>query len=95
MLMLTRFLPQCPIESVAPDVTLRLDSHIIREAFGFPEILQLTLPIGKDIAVGVFSAWLYDKLKGRATKLQINGTEVPIGRGKITRGLTEKMKKPN
>ena len=80
------------VSSVASGATLRLNSHLIREAFGVPEILQLTLSIGKDVAIEVFAAWLYDKLKGRAIKLEIDQTEIQIDKGEIKKIIIKKIK---
>lgn len=80
-------------KEVDPELKVRWDSTYIRKALGLPEIIRLTLKIGSDIAIGVAAAWLYDKLKGKATKLEIERTEVQIDKGEITRILTEKAKK--
>lgn len=67
---------------------LRYESTFIREAVGIPDIITLTLQLGKDVAVGVFSAWLYDKLKERTSKLQIAGKETPVEKDAIERALS-------
>jgi hypothetical protein len=76
---------------VVPDVTLQLDQYILREAVRFPLIFQFTLSIGEGIRMSAVSAWLYDKLNGRATKLEIGQTEVQIDKEEITRLLNEKI----
>ncbi len=48
--------------------------------------------LGKDVAVGVFSAWLYDKLKGKGEErklIRVNRVMVAITPGAITKVLTE------
>lgn len=81
------------VKSVLADVTLRLDSHIVREAFGSQEILQFTLSISRDNAVAIFSAWLYDKLQGRATKLEISRIDVKVDKEEMARFLSERLKR--
>jgi len=51
--------------------------------------LTFLLHLGKDVAVGVVSAYLYDKLKGRATKLRVDREEIQIEKNEITRIFTE------
>lgn len=74
---------------VVPDVTLRLDQYILNETVGFPIIF--TLLIGGTARMSVVSAWLYDRLNGRATKLEIGQTEVRIDEEEIARLLNEKI----
>jgi len=74
---------------IVPDVTLRLDQYILNEVIGFPIIF--TLLIGDRTTMSIVSAWLYDKLNGRATKLQIGQTHVQIDKEEITRLLNEKI----
>jgi len=59
----------------------------------FPEIISITLEIGSALAVGIDANRLYDKLRGRATKVRIERTEVRLERGEIERILTEKNEK--
>jgi hypothetical protein len=80
--------------SISPDITLRLNQQTLFESVGTPDIFTFTVSIGKDIAVGVFSAWLYDKLKDRKRKLTINGTTVNVNKDEINRVLAEKTKQP-
>jgi hypothetical protein len=54
--------------------------------FGFPDIINLTILIVEEIAVGIasgiISARLYDKLKGRdIEKIRIERTEVTLNQG--------------
>ena len=77
--------------AISSNITLRLDRQRLFESIGTPDIINLTLSIGKDIAVGVFSAWLYDKLKDRARNLKINGTAVGIDKSEINRTIEAKI----
>lgn len=42
----------------------------------FKEIVEITLTISSNIALGVVSNYLYDKLKNRARKIWINDIEI-------------------
>jgi hypothetical protein len=53
-------------------------------------VFVLSLPSGI-VSVGTITAWLHRKLKGRATKLTIDRTEVEIEEGEIKRVLQEKI----
>lgn len=44
---------------------LQFCGAIIRKAANIPEILQFALDATKEIEVGLFAAWLYDKVKGK------------------------------
>ena len=64
-----------------------------RLAVGLPSIEIIVLEIIKDLAIGVISAWLYEKIKGRAVTLRIEKTEIEIDKGEIERILLEKIEK--
>lgn len=74
-------------------VSAKYEGSIERLAEGLPEILIITLEILKDISIGIVSAWLYDKIGGRAVSLKINKTEVEIDHGEIQRIITEEIEK--
>lgn len=93
-LMNTKNLQVGMTNSISPDITLRLNQQTLFESDGTPDIFTFTVSIGKDIAVGVFSAWLYDKLKGRRRKLKINGTTVNANKDDLNRVLAEKIMQP-
>lgn len=38
---------------------------IVRKSFGIPEILQFIVDASVNVEIGLFSAWLYDKVKDR------------------------------
>ena len=77
-------------KEVSAGVVLRWDSTFIREAFGVPDIISLTLQLGRDVAVGVFSAWLYDKLKRQPpSKLEIGNKQIPVDKKAIEERLKE------
>jgi hypothetical protein len=58
------------------------------------QLFMFTFNIGRDIAVGLFSAWLYDKLKNRKdTTLSINGTKITVARKEIVRMIQTELRK--
>ena len=42
---------------------VEFDSALIRKSFGIPEVLQFVVDASVTIDLGLFSAWLYDKVK--------------------------------
>ena len=48
---------------------------------------------GINHAPGLLTNWLYEKINGRATKLLMDHTEVPIDKSEIERVITEKIQK--
>ncbi|MEM3797245.1 MAG: hypothetical protein QXE05_01405 [Nitrososphaeria archaeon] len=85
-------------KEVVDGVSIRFNGFIIREAIDIPHLISITLFLAKDVAlptaIGLFSAWLYDKLKQRTVeKLYIERTVVKIDRGEIEKILLEKIKK--
>lgn len=38
---------------------------IVRKSFGIPEVLQFVLDTAVNVEIGLLSAWLYDKVKGK------------------------------
>lgn len=59
-------------------------SFIVEKAAGVPI----------DVAVGLLSAWLYNKLKGAKASVRIDRTEVEYDKkGRITKVIRERLKK--
>jgi hypothetical protein len=54
---------------------------------GGATILIFLLTIGKDVAVGVVASWLYDRLKGHASKIRLNGKAIAIDKPQIESAL--------
>jgi hypothetical protein len=54
-----------------------------------PEILWITLGLAKDVAVGVFSAWLYDKIKGKSCHVEYRRKEIECDEKSIRRIVEE------
>ena len=63
------------------------------KARGTPDIIELILTIGARVPVSVVGTWLWTKLQGRATSLRIDGTQIELQEGKITRYLREKIER--
>jgi hypothetical protein len=54
-------------------------------AIEFEELARFVISFASDVAVGVFSAWLYDRIKkGGPEKTTIDGKEVPRDIQQIT-----------
>lgn len=70
---------------------LVFEGAVIRKAVGIPETLEFLFNCGKDVAVGLFSAWLYDRLRGRAVRLRVNRIEVELDGEAIKRVLIEQI----
>jgi hypothetical protein len=49
------------------------------------------LSFGTEIDPGLLGSWLYEKIKGRATKLLIDRIEVQIDKSEIERVISEKI----
>lgn len=78
-------------------ISLRYERLTIREAVDFPPIIEITLVLAKDvvlpIGLGVFSNWLYDKIKHRhVKKFRIGDFEVEIDKDKIQEMLLKEIK---
>lgn len=68
---------------------------LVRKSFGIPEVLQLIVDFSKDVEIGLFSAWLYDKVQNRQVKrIKIRRTEITeITESGIRRVLQEEITK--
>lgn len=60
-------------------------------AVDIPAILQFIVDRSVDIDTGLFAAWLYDKVKGRASRIRINRVDIEIDKGEIKRVLLEQI----
>ena len=45
--------------------TVTFRGAIVRKSFGIPEILQFVVDTAVNVELGLFSAWLYDKVKDK------------------------------
>ena len=62
------------------------------KAFDVPAVLKVVVQLGREVAVGLFATWLYDKLKGgRARRLRVDRMQVEITEGEIKRVLLERI----
>jgi hypothetical protein len=63
----------------ADGVTLEYQGTYFRKGVGFPDILEFVLSIPKDVAIGLFAAWLYDKLsRKKIEKITINQIMITV-----------------
>ena len=54
-------------------------------AVDFEPIARFIISFSSDVAVGLFSAWLYDRMKGRSPeKTRIEGSDIPSDPQQIT-----------
>jgi hypothetical protein len=60
-----------------------------RAAFPTGETLKFVLDVGTAISVGIVGNWLYDKLRGRARRIVIDGHVLEVTLEDITRALRE------
>ena len=78
-------------KSFKEGASAKYEGSIERLAAELPSTILISVEILKDVAIAIFAAWLYDKIKGRAVTLRIEKTEVKIDKGEIQRVLFEKM----
>jgi hypothetical protein len=58
-------------------VKVEYQGSLVRKSFGIPEVLQLIVEVSKDVEIGLFSAWLYDKVQNRPVeRITIRRTEI-------------------
>lgn len=85
---------------ISEGVSIRVEGLRVRKAFGLPEIVNMTLMIGQNvalpIALGILSSYLYDKLKNRKdTNIIINYSHVEIKAEKIEIAISNFIEKEN
>lgn len=73
------------VKDIPGGATLTCGISLSRKTVDLPEIEHLVLTLGAEVAVALVAHWLYDKLRGRATKLRIDQREVEIEAGAIKR----------
>jgi len=62
-----------------------------QKVLGASSVIRLAITFATDVASELVANWLYDKIKGKSSKLRIERTEVQIDQGKIARIIEEKM----
>jgi len=70
------------IAMVPGDVALHYDCEIVQFAVDVPNVIRIVAAFGGQVALNMFSSWLYDKIKGRATTIRINRRTIQIGEAK-------------
>jgi len=78
-------------KEILEGASIRFESGRIREAVGFPDIIQITLIFGSGVAASYLANWLYAKLSGRVTKIRIDRLEIKFDKGEIEKILREKV----
>lgn len=87
---------QVPMEKeFGPNLIIRHNGRFVRKGLGLPDILRYIATI-RDVTTGMTSVlvltdWLYKKLKGKASKLTIDGIDVRMEEGEIKRVLIDKI----
>ena len=71
---------------------LKYSGEDVCKAAGMSRIVYLSLIFSGNVAASLVAAWLYDKLKGKASKITIDRTEVRLDKGEIARIIQEKIK---
>lgn len=84
-------------KAIGEGISIRCEGGVIRKAVGFPEIVKIALVIAEKVVlpvtVSLTAKWLYDKLKGRASKVIIEHTVVEIDEGQIKKVIIEELRK--
>lgn len=63
------------------------------KALDIPETLHFIVDVTTNLEVGLLSAWLYEKVRGRTTRIHINRIEVQVEEGEIKRVLLEQIER--
>jgi hypothetical protein len=74
--------------------TANIPPVIVKRDISVPDVLNAIVSISRDIDIGLFSAWLFEKTKigKQHTTLYINKVEVTLEHGEIVRVLSEQIK---
>ena len=82
---------------IAKGTHLRYESCLLREAVGFPDILEFTLIVATyvalPIALDIAANWIYDKIRERrAKKIMVGSSEVEASVDEIRKLLKRELK---
>lgn len=61
---------------------------------GVPQVLEFVVLVGTNVGCSVFSAWIYDLIKHRGAKVEINGKDLssePAEVANITKMVSKEM----
>jgi hypothetical protein len=75
--------------------TLTMGGELLRKSAGAPHAVEVIFSLGRDLAVGVAGAYLYDKLKGSKSeklKMTVEYQEVQLDKGEITKIIEAELK---
>jgi hypothetical protein len=83
------------VVEAAGGVKVEYQGSLVRKSFGIPEVLQLIVDVSKDVEIGLFSAWLYEKVQNRQVeRITIRQTEIiEITEAGIRKVLEQELKK--
>lgn len=70
---------------------LTFGGMVERRALDVPGVLQFVVDCSVNVDLGLLAAWLYDNVKGRASRVRINRVEIEIDEGEIKRVLLEQI----
>lgn len=89
-------LADSPASDLPPNVLLGEPQKEPGELHGLsaPEIITFAVTIGTSVGVNLFSSWLYDKIKERASSLRINNQVVPISKTEIQVAIQYHIRAP-
>lgn len=68
-------------------------SEMIRRVEADSHLIELIITFSGGVSTSLIANWIYDKLKDRASRIQINRKEVKFNKGRIERILIEEIEK--
>ena len=87
-------------KQITSDLAVRYDSTKVRTAFGFAEMVQITLILAEDTTVSLGMSLIVDwlltnltKKEAQVTKLEIDKTPVELNEDAIKKVVLERLKK--
>lgn len=80
------------LKGTLPDGVRIESQNLLRRRTGIsPEIITCVISIGASVATNIFSTWLYEQLRERATTLYINRRNTQIEHGEIAKAVEESI----
>jgi hypothetical protein len=68
-------------------------SEMIRRMEVDSHLIELVITFSSGVSTSLIATWIYDKLKGRASRVRINRKEVKFDKGQIEKILIEEIEK--
>lgn len=72
--------------------TLVSQGLVVRKAVDLPSTLNVILKVGGQVAIGLVTAWLYDKLKGKNVQLKVDGDPIEIDQESLRQALERRTR---